>query len=339
MSTQNKEQLKLYKNQYLYNGSRYQYLLTGTQNSAYQAFESWLGTPSFNKEVYYKSINEPITINEYIKNCDEYTYGSITNEGKTYYFFVDNILTDAYKQTTINYTVDWWTTNWFNINCTKAHLTRKPVRPMYMKQPYSPLNVSSNQDILTDKFTIFATYIPSIETTKEYETSDGTKQLVLTQTNSFISYVLLEGTKENVQKVSQGTWYQEYRLAGSDIKDCFIVPFFEIDDFRNQNLNPIFSVYVKADLDRTPTSLLPLHNAGVILKAFCEKYSCFNGLSPDAVYEEPNMFTGDEIIYNEWNGKYYYPEWIPVTSGSRWRLQPFTSNPVQGSEVIDYWLY
>ena len=209
MSTTNTETLKLYKNTKLYNGSRYQFYLT----SRASAFQTFLGTPGYSKTVTYKSISEPITLNEHIKDCDEYTYGSITNEGKTYYFFVDTITTDAYKQTTITFTIDWWTTNWANINCTKAHLTRKHTKPGYMIQPISNLNQTITQESLTNNFSIWATYIPSGE-----------------DAQSFISYIILEGNVSNAIDVELGKWYQNIGISGSDIKDCFIVPFYSYTD-------------------------------------------------------------------------------------------------------------
>lgn len=209
MSTSNSETLKLYKNDKLYNGSRYMVYLRN------RTMESFLGTPDYNKTVYYKSISEPITIDESIKYCDEYTYGSITNDDKTYYFFVDSISTDAFKQTTINYTIDWWATNWAKINCTKAHVTRKPTRPDYMIQPISDLNMNISQQNLTNDFVIAATYIPS---------GEGIKR-------SFISYVILEGSVFNVNNVELGSWLDRLALPTADIKDSFVVPLYSYSDF------------------------------------------------------------------------------------------------------------
>lgn len=211
MSTQNTETLNLYKNTKLYNGSRYQFYLTNRE----QAFLTFLGTPGYTKTVYYKSISEPITINESIKDCDEYTYGSITNDGKTYYFFVDSITTDAYKQTQINYTVDWWTTNWSKIDCTKAHISRQNIaKPNYMVQPISDLAQTITTTSLTNEFTIWATYIPSAD-----------------KATSFISYIIMEGNKKNADVVDLGFWNQVLGISGSDIKDCFIVPLYSSANF------------------------------------------------------------------------------------------------------------
>lgn len=296
MSTSNSETLKLYKNDKLYNGSRYMVYLRN------RTMESFLGTPDYSKTVYYKSISEPITIDESIRYCDEYTYGSITNDGKTYYFFVDSISTDAFKQTTINYTIDWWATNWAKINCTKAHVTRKPTKPGYMPQPWTPLNTSVELDSLTDDFLIAATYIPSKGTSESQEESP-----------SYISYVLLEGNSANLQKVSQGTWYKQLGIAGSDIKDCFIVPFFTLQDLMgDEELPPMFMV----SIDRIDDHV---HNVGwfggPIMNAWHEKYPCLD----DNIQQptDANLFTGNEILYNEYTGRWYKTEYVrwPGTPG------------------------
>lgn len=312
VSTQNTELLKLYKNEKLYNGSRYQYYLTNRE----QAFQTFLGTPAFEKTVYYKSINEPILLNEFIKDCDEITYGSITNEGKTYYFFVDAITTDAYKQTTINYTIDWWTTNWTKINCTKAHITRQPTKPHYISQPYSPMSTTVTIDEITDKFMIVATYIPNIENME-----------------SFISYIFLEGTRENIQKVQQGYWYQELGIAGSDIKDCFIVPFFEIGDFLSGLVvPPVFTIESKETIDWHATT----DPAGRLLVAFATKYPCF---SSDDYATDQNSFTGSEIIFNSVTGLWYHPVWEEegtIHPRYHWILKE-TTDPLAGLEVSGYY--
>ena len=240
ISTQGTEQLKLYKNDKLYNGSRYQFYLTNRE----QAFQTFLGTPAFTKIVAYKSINEPILLNEFIKDCDEITYGSITNEDKTYYFFVDNISTDAYKQTTINYTIDWWTTNWSNINCTKAHLTRKPVKPQYMEQPFTPLQPTSTSSSLTSEYCIMATYIPSLGEDKP----------------SYICNIVIPGTWENLRMVEQGYWYQYYNIPGADIKDSFIVPLFSYGDIGRTGISQDKIYVVRGALVYTPSPYLSFHS-------------------------------------------------------------------------------
>lgn len=214
MSTTNTETLKLYKNTKLYNGSRYK-IYQGNQGNP-RDIESVLGTPDYNKQVNYKSITEPITIGEYIDDCDQYTYGSITNHGKTYYIFVDSIMTDAYGLTTIEFTVDWWSTNWLDINCTIGHLTRKPEKPQYMEQPYTPLSTTVEQSTISTDYCFGATYIPNTE--------KGT---------SYISALYLPGNTQMFNLINCGNWYNELKLPGADIKDCFAIPIFSYDDIKN----------------------------------------------------------------------------------------------------------
>lgn len=241
MSTTNTETLKLYKNTKLYNGSRYQFFLTNRAS----AFQTFLGTPDYTTTVTYKSISEPIPLNKEIRYCDEYTYGSITNEGKTYYFFVDSIITDAYKQTTLTFTIDWWTTNWANINCTKAHLTRKHSKPGYMAQPYTPLNVSTTTSVIgSTGFVYMATYIPSFGSTSEENLQ------------SFISTLILEGTEYNTKVIEQGNWYQRLGVAGADVKDCFVVPMYDYSFFTGI-YDTYYTVYTSTE---TPAGLLQAFN-------------------------------------------------------------------------------
>ena len=279
MSTANTEELRLYKNTYLYNGSRYQYLLHGdTQTQAYQTFEQWLGTAPYNKPVYYKSISEPITIREYIDDCDKYTYGSITHHNKTYYFFVDGIFTDSYGVTTINYTIDWWTTNWFSINCTKAHLTRKPTKPDYMQQPHTPYYTNVSQSALSNDYCFMATYIPS--------TDHGT---------SYISTLILEGNNMSYNLINSGEWYTVLGLAGADIKDCFAVPLFSYS-----------SILAEASHNTLYTAIGT--NASEILGDFVTRYQALLPATSDAYYWIINPNTGDY-----WTAKYDSTE--PIITG------------------------
>lgn len=227
MSTSNTEYLKLYKNTKLYNGSRYQFYLTNRE----QAFLAFLGEPFYEATVYYKSLSEPIELKKTFEELDGVTYGSITNEDKTYYFFVDNIRTDSYKKTFMEYTIDWWTTNWSNINCKVANVKRKQLKPNYMEQPYTPKSVTVNEISLTSNFVYMATYIPSTE--------HGT---------SYISTIILDGDEYNSQLMEAGNWYKQLALPGADIKDCFVVPLFTIDDIIDDSLYDEF-YYVD-----TPTS-------------------------------------------------------------------------------------
>ena len=302
MSGIDTEELRLYKDPKLYHGSRYKVY----QNN--KTMEEYLGEPGYKKLVYYKSIDEPITINEFIRDCDEYTYGSITNQGKIYYFFVDQITTDAYKQTVINFTVDWWSTNWNNIQCTKAHVTRKQLKPHYMMQPFSPLSTDINIEEMTDDFVIMATYIPS------YEQKTENDELI--KSPSYISYVILEGTKENVQKVSQGYWYTELGLPGADIKDCFVVPYFKLEDFtQNEIIPPMFTISIDQYTDHTHEQGF---FGGKIMDAFKKKYNCF---LDSASLEDPNLFTGNEYLYNTYTGRWLkatYVEWKYPLQPSHW---------------------
>lgn len=289
MSTQNTETLNLYKNTKLYNGSRYQYLMTGrTGLTVNQTFEQYLGTPGYTKTVYYKSINEPITINESIKDCDQYTYGSITNDSKTYYFFVDSITTDAYQQTTINYTIDWWSTNWANITCTKAHITRQNVaKPTYMVQPISDFAQTITQSSLTNDFTIWATYIPS---------GEGVE--------SFISYIILEGNKKNINNVELGSWVNSLGVAGSDIKDCFIVPLYTYNTFTtSEQYYAVCSAKYKGK-----TNVPDETEKDRILMAMIEN---FNGTYSPTYHSN---------IYDTTTGKY----WLVVTESGTGTEPPYT---------------
>ena len=84
-----KSHLILYKNPKLYNGSRYVYYQDNRD------YDNWLSLSSYqtySKDVVFKSLEENITINAFIDNVDEYTYGSITLNKTKYYFFVDKVL-------------------------------------------------------------------------------------------------------------------------------------------------------------------------------------------------------------------------------------------------------
>lgn len=213
----NKETLTLWKEPKLYSGSRYTVDQSHFQ-SGITDYDDWLTQNSkvpnetpLELSVYRQTITEPMKITENLPIMDEYTYGKLTNgdnPSKSYYIFIDRVTTDQYGTSTIEYSIDWWATEWFNITCTKAHLTRKHTRPGYMTQPVSDLNMVASAQKITNIFSIWATYIPSTE--------KGT---------SFISYIILDGTLDNLAKVQKGYWYQIFGIPGSDIKDCFIVPY------------------------------------------------------------------------------------------------------------------
>lgn len=336
MSSMNTELLTLYKHPKLYNGSRYKFYQTGRK------YDDWLFETSDDSkriQVNYKSIGEPILLNTPIKRADEYTYGSITNEDKTYYFFVDNIETDAFQKTTINYTIDWWSTNWSKIHCTKAHLTRGQNRPEYQSQPYTPYSTTVKQTPVTEKYLFMATYIPSVE-----EPTEENPEIVAEQT-SYIGQVLLRGNTENVQKISQGIWYNELGLAGSDIKDCFVVPFFQIEDF----LGGLYQkpIFIISDSHKTDDTSYPAYNKmGPILNAFIEKYPCSKSKEGDGEYHpehQADLFDGTELIYNIKVNKYYRPIWkeyhnISHDSVYKWYLEEVTDyDPLQGALAISYY--
>lgn len=313
MSTQNSETLKLYRHTKLYNGSRYKFYHDNRD------YDVWLGTPGYVKTVYYKSISEPIPIKEFIKDADQYTYGSITNQDKIYYFFVDDISTDAYGQTMINFTIDWWSTNWENINCTKAHISRQNInKPQYMEQPYTPLNVTYNsQPMGGDRAktgSIMFTYIPSVSPEPSY-----------------ISLGILDLTEENIAIVQNGYWQQEYRIAGADIKDCFIVPMVRPEDII-RNIDTIKHVY---EVDTTGVS--GSNTAWKLVHAFEEKFPQTQAVG---LFSE----NGRNIVQDLSNGKYYALWWTVNTSDltidwhSRELTEPFGNDgfkKVITKEVMD----
>ena len=222
MSTTNTENLILYSCNKLYNGSRYKVYQSGTNFN----YDTWLANTqnspnnSGNLTVYFKSISEPITIDKPLMNADTYTYGCITNgtDGthyKKYYFFVDSITTDQNGRSTLTYSIDWWATEWANVNLTKGHITRNKLsKPTYMQQPYSPLNVTSSETQFTNDYCFIATYIPS----NEY-------------TESSLSYVIMEGSQDMYNLINTGLWQERLDIPDSDIKDIFVVPLFKYSDF------------------------------------------------------------------------------------------------------------
>lgn len=310
MSTTNTETLKLYKNTKLYNGSRYK-IYQGTLNNI-RDIETVLGSPDYKEQVNYKSITEPITIRKYIDNCDQYTYGSITNHGKTYYIFVDNIMTDSYGLTTIDFTVDWWSTNWFDIDCTIAHLTRKPYKPQFMKQPISPLKVSITQTSLTSDYCFAATYIPSTE--------HGT---------SYISTLFIENSEYMFNMINNGHWYQNMNIPGADIKDCFAVPFISYNDVKTQT-NADTVLLVKGNNESDMRSYLAVHFSEFVPFVVNDRYFLYNIDDNDYytayynVNEQYNISIQSGISPSSshpWNGSIYqerYVEWRD-TAGYKYR--------------------
>lgn len=211
MSTTNTETLTLYKNPKLYNGSRYKKY---QQNVNY---DDWLNSTSdgvLTKTVYYKSLSEPIDVKEDLPIMDEYTYGVLTAMGKKYYIFIDKCLTDQNGRTSIEFTVDWWSTEWNKMQVTKAHINRFSTKPNYMQQPYVPYMPTVSSEPLTNQFCIMATYIPSVE-----------------GEDSYITNIIIDGNENTINLVEQGQWMDIFNIAPSDIKDAFIVPYFSVDDF------------------------------------------------------------------------------------------------------------
>ena len=262
MSTTNTETLKLYKNTYLYNGSRYVFY-QGSERQDYPTYEDFLKATSvpeyvdtenhyYEKEVNYKSINEPITIHSYVDKCDEYTYGSITNHGKTYYFFVDDISTDAYGLTTINYTIDWWATNWNMITCTKAHVTRyNGQKPGYMSQPFTPY-LSKYQKV--QELTDYDNIVPNGIFVFTY-IQESTSSL----TDDEMHYGAFPINATTVQAVMEGTWQESINIPDGNILGIFVVPFFKMENLINWDSSPApllfeYKTFAISSNSKVPTS-------------------------------------------------------------------------------------
>lgn len=211
MTTTNTETLTLYANPFLYNGSRYVFYQNGRD------YETWLRETSpeiDTKVVYFKSLTEEIEINSPVKDMTKFTYGKISNAGRFYYIFIDRITTDQHGKSYVSFSVDWWASEWANIHPTKAHLIRKPTKPGYMAQPWTPLNVSSDMVGIVTDYCVMASYIPSEDKSKSY-----------------ISTIILRGNENTLKMVEEGYWYQQLGIAGSDVKDCFVVPLFSYETF------------------------------------------------------------------------------------------------------------
>lgn len=214
-----KSHLILYKNPKLYNGSRYVYYQDNRD------YDNWLSLSSYqtySKDVVFKSLEENITINAFIDNVDEYTYGSITLNKTKYYFFVDKVSTDAYNQTTISYTIDWWATKWFAVTCTKANLKRSSVKPEYMAQPFSPLAPSFERlEGLNRGGVILFSYTASLGSG---ENKDCMKWGVIDINET-----------DGLQSIETGGWSTKLgnTITAGDMLGIFIVPIFTISDFIN----------------------------------------------------------------------------------------------------------
>lgn len=282
----NQEQLILWKESKLYSGSRYK-----VDQGYWQDYDDWLddndtGT-KLTLDIYRQTITEPMKLTQSLPNMDGYTYGKLSNAGKWYYIFIDRVTTDQYGTSTIEYSIDWWATEWTNINCTKAHLTRKPTKPGYMAQPYTPLNVTAQQQYITVNYCIMATYIPSEDNVQSY-----------------ISTVILEGTTDNLKMVEEGYWYQKLGIAGSDVKDCFIVPVFSISDFRTQ-ANSRTIITIDVSISGSTTSADDIIAFVDWLRAGHYGYD-----NSKTVVENLEDYYTNLYFYNKRDGKYYELEYM-----------------------------
>lgn len=292
MSTINTENLTLYANPKLYNGSRYVFYQTNRD------YDGWLESFSesvVRKTVYFKSLTEDMELNSSVKDILKYTYGKLTNDGKDYYIFIDNIVTDQHGKSYISFSVDWWATEWAKIHPTKAHLTRKPTKPSYMPQPYTPMKVTYDSVPLDGnngkEGTIMFTYIPS----------EGTLP-------SYISIGMLPLTERNLALVQNGYWYQRFNIPGADIKDCFIVPYVTIEDIiENQDVFTNISLNVEIPEEHDPD----------LGQKFIDNFNArFPGIDPTTVFPtdidpssidptNPDFSEIEPKVYNEYDGKYY----------------------------------
>ena len=307
MSTTNTEYLTLYANRYLYNGSRYVFY-QGNNRADGLSYEQWLAQTSDEiseqMTVYYKSLTEDLELNSPVGDMVKFTYGKLTNDGYTYYIFIDRITTDQHGKSYISFSVDWWATSWNDIHPTKGHLTRKPTRPLYMAQPWTPLFVSYGSVPLGGnergrKGCIMFTYIPSFG---DQETNP-----------SYISLGILELTEHNLALVQNGYWYQEYKIAGGDIKDCFIVPLIDVNDIANEN-NTVEVIYVNSD-----------EGSGTVGEKLIDSFeSRFPNFVPKevfwyegAVYERPP--DDYPVVFDESDGKFKVIWWQEdVLYGTQW---------------------
>lgn len=264
-----KSHLILYKNPKLYNGSRYVYYQDNRD------YDNWLSLSSYqtySKDVVFKSLEESITINAFIDNVDEYTYGSITLNKTKYYFFIDRVSTDAYNQTTISYTIDWWATKWFAVTCTKANLKRSSVKPNYMAQPFSPLAPSFERlEGLNRGGVILFSYTASLG-------SGGNKDCMKWG-------VIDINETEGLQSIETGGWSKKLgdTLTAGDMLGIFIVPIFNISDFINSGWTE-----VNGDIKWYTTDV----NTGT--SRFPKRY---------LVFDTP-LKTTDDMVYGiiDWNG-------------------------------------
>ena len=292
MSTTNTENLTLYAHPKLYNGSRYVYYQTDRDYDAYllESSESVI-----TKTVYFKSLTEDMELNSPVKDILKYTYGKLTNDGKDFYIFIDNIVTDQHGKSYISFSVDWWATEWFNIHPSIAHIKRSSYRPLYMAQPFQPLyteysSVSFNGES-GKKGCIMFTYIPS------HDNQD-----------SYISLGMMNITDKTLALVQTGYWYQKLGIAGADIKDCFIVPLVDTDDIVSGE--QVLEYYVASfnapdDIPYTigHNSLESMRSRYPhIMNDLPTSWEYFYPISPTQIPADINF---GKLLYNEKDGKFY----------------------------------
>lgn len=310
MSGVNTETLVLYANPYLYNGSRFVFY-QGANRDDNLTFEDWLEDTSegISEEmtVYYKSLTEPLELNSPVGDMVKYTYGKLSNDGYEYYIFIDRILTDQHGKSYIHYSVDWWASLWDDVHPTIGHLTRKPTKPAYMAQPYEPLNVTVEQSVITNEFSIMATYIPS----KEHMKSE-----ILT--------IIVPGNNLTLRKVEDGTWISELNMAASDVKDSFVVPLFSYEFIKNN--------YRTEELYLLDCDYEDMHDAYEL---------AFPGRRITSQETAEAVF-----VYNEKDGKYYQGHWFSGTSDFgfyeyyRWSeldvdyVECLVKVPVEGGDLL-----
>lgn len=270
--TVNKSELILYKNPKLYNGSRYKYYQTNRD------YNNWLRMSSYKtikKDIVYKSLEEDILLNEFIDDLDEYTYGSIKLNGTVYYIFIDSVSTDAFKQTKIKFTVDWWSTKWLNVTCTKANLKRSSVKPEYMAQPFSPLCPSFNkkQGIGSEGGCIVFSYTASLGSGSN---KDCMKWGVIDFSES-----------DGIQMIETGAWskYLGDTITAGDMLGVYVVPCFTANDFKDSGWLTVTGEvdgkttvwYTTSDLmgtSKTPTKIVvfdePLYTDDINVSGICD---------------------------------------------------------------------
>ena len=257
MTTRNQETLVLYKIPKLYNGSRFQPYLTGRTMSS---FLSDYTSGSRTLEISYKTLGEPIKLSINLGIIQEYSYGKLTIGGTMIYIFIDSVDTDQHGCSTINYSIDYWSTLWDNITCTNAHVSRyNGSKPLYMSQPYSPLSttVEVNNDLGSGGCVLFS-YIDSIDYTPSG--SSTTEQIDL------MKYGVIDIGAVGLKAVETGDWRRKIGILATDVTDIFIVPIFTASDFADAGWTTVSTStvtwYTSGDNGSSlmPTKTIPLNS-------------------------------------------------------------------------------